>query len=253
LCVERERVLSMAAAGSLECAALGVRKTVCGEDEPTRHTLSPIVTGTSVVAVKYKDGVLMAADTLASYGSLSRFVDFRRIVSTGDFTLVGADGDMSDFQHVEKILKELEVEDKCVGDGITHSPKEIWSCLTRVLYYRRSRMNPLWNNLVIGGFSDGKPFLGTTDKIGTSYECDFVATGIGLHMAMPILRRRWTEDMSEADARSLAEDCMRTLFYRDTRTINRISFATVTKHGPKVEEPVALDTEWSYELFVNPK
>ena len=33
-------------------------------EDPKQHTLSPVVTGTSVLAIKYKDGVMMAADTL---------------------------------------------------------------------------------------------------------------------------------------------------------------------------------------------
>lgn len=37
--------------------------------------LSPIVTGATVVGLKYKDGVILAADTLASYGSEARYKD----------------------------------------------------------------------------------------------------------------------------------------------------------------------------------
>ena len=33
---------------------------------PTQHTQSPVVTGTSVIGVKYKDGVVIAADNLGS-------------------------------------------------------------------------------------------------------------------------------------------------------------------------------------------
>jgi 20S proteasome subunit beta 7 len=33
---------------------------------PNQHTQSPIVTGTSVVAVKFKDGVVIAADNLGA-------------------------------------------------------------------------------------------------------------------------------------------------------------------------------------------
>lgn len=58
---------------------------------PTQHTRSPIVTGTSVLGLKvqyltssfcypmtaskfqYRDGVMLASDTLASYGSLAMF------------------------------------------------------------------------------------------------------------------------------------------------------------------------------------
>jgi 20S proteasome subunit beta 7 len=40
------------------------------EDDPIGHATSPIVSGGSVVALKCKDGILLAADTLLSYGSL---------------------------------------------------------------------------------------------------------------------------------------------------------------------------------------
>ncbi len=139
-----------------------------------------------------------------------------------------------------------------MADGIARSPKEVLSYLTQVLYYNRSQMDPLLNNIVVAGFQDGKAMLGITDMIGTSFEDNFVATGLGLHMAIPILRRRWTEDMSEVDALKLLEDCMRVLSYRDCRTINRITFAKISSEGVNIEEPRALTTEWSYESFVSP-
>ena len=40
---------------------------------------------------------------------------------------------------------------------------------------------------------------------------------------------------------------------RDCRTVNNITFATVTADGPKLEDPVKLQTEWSFEAFVAPK
>ncbi len=39
---------------------------------PFKATTSPIVTGSSVLGIKYRDGVMMAADTLGSYGSMVR-------------------------------------------------------------------------------------------------------------------------------------------------------------------------------------
>lgn len=40
------------------------------EDNPIGHTVSPIVTGSSVIALKCREGVIVATDTLLSYGGL---------------------------------------------------------------------------------------------------------------------------------------------------------------------------------------
>lgn len=44
---------------------------------------------------------------LASYGSLARFKDTQRLHAVGDNTLIGASGDMSDFQELQHILDTL--------------------------------------------------------------------------------------------------------------------------------------------------
>lgn len=223
---------------------------LCYAEDPRKHTTSPIVTGTSVVACKYNGGVMMAADTLASYGSMARFKEVERVTKINDI-LVAADGDISDYGHIKTVLRQLEVDEKCIADGINYTPKQIYAIMSGMLYQRRTKMNPLWNNIVVAGMEGNVPFLGTSDKIGTKYECDYVATGIGLHMAGPILYDRWKKDMSEDEARALLEDCMRVLYYRDCRTINNITFARVKPGSVEIDPPVVLKTEWTYDLFVN--
>lgn len=71
------------------------------------HTQSPIVTGTSVLGLKFKDGVMLAADNLASYGSMARFQDIERLIKVGDYTVVGVGGDISDLQYIERMLDAL--------------------------------------------------------------------------------------------------------------------------------------------------
>ena len=48
---------------------------------------------------------MMAADCLASYGSLARFRDQERMAALGDTTLLGSSGDISDFQFTLSMLK----------------------------------------------------------------------------------------------------------------------------------------------------
>ena len=193
---------------------------------PLQRTKQPIVTGTSVLAVKYKDGVMMACDTLGSYGTLAKYKDLRRMAEVNEKCLIGAGGEYSDFQYIQSLLDELRTDDANLADGFTLSPAEIFSYLRVVLYNRRSKFNPLWNNLVVAGFTGGKPFLGTVDLIGTAFEDDLIATGFGAHLALPLMRKALDETpahlMEEGVARALLEDCLRVLFYRDCRALNRV-------------------------------
>lgn len=50
----------------------------------------------------------------------------------------------------------VSIDEELLGDGHSYSPKAVHSWLTRVMYNRRSRMNPLWNTVVIGGFYNGE-------------------------------------------------------------------------------------------------
>jgi len=76
--------------------------------QPITHTTRPIVTGTSVVAIKTDSFVMMAADTLGSYGSLSRFHNINRVIKINNGTMLGAGGEISDFQQVTDALEALE-------------------------------------------------------------------------------------------------------------------------------------------------
>lgn len=221
---------------------------------PYKRTTQPIVTGASVLAVKYADGILMITDTLASYGGLARFKDVQRQHKVNSHTLLGGSGEFSDFQYItDTLLKELVLSDFIEDDGYSRSPKEIHSYLARVLYNRRSKMNPLYNQLIVAGYEDGESVLGAVDLYGSSYIDDILATGYGTYLAIPILRRKWRPDMTYDEAKGLLEECMNVLFYRDCRTINRYHLGKVTKEGVEISEPYSLQTQWEFKRFINPQ
>jgi 20S proteasome subunit beta 7 len=220
---------------------------------PRQHTQRPIVTGTSVIGIKYAGGVLLAADTLASYGTMAMFKDAERLHKVTDNTLMGAGGEMSDFQEIQKMLGELTQRDINIDDGYTRAPHEIFHYLRAVMYQRRNKMNPLWNNLLVAGYKDGSAFLGSVDYIGTAYEDDFLATGFGSYLAIPLLRKKWRPDIEEGEARQLLEECLRILFYRDCRALNRIRIAKCNDEGVFISDPYVLGTSWDSASFATIK
>lgn len=50
--------------------------------------------------------------------------------------------------------------DNMWDDGNSLGPKEVHSYLTRVMYNRRNKFNPLWNSLILGGVKNGHKYLG---------------------------------------------------------------------------------------------
>jgi len=241
---------SFYAAPMLQASSASADAAVNGR--PITHTQSPIVTGASVLAVKYADGVMLMADTLGSYGSMGMFKHLTRMRQVNDTTLFAASGEYSDLQHIAKLLEQLRIHDFTQDDGAVLTPAEVHSYLGRVMYNRRSKVDPLWNQVITAGFDKGKSFLGMTDIYGSTYESDVLASGYGLHLAIPLLRKHARLQMSAVEARKLLEDCMRVLFYRDCRTLNSFQVATVTAEGINITEPFSVQTHWELARQINP-
>ncbi|KAI2613912.1 proteasome endopeptidase complex, beta subunit [Hypoxylon fragiforme] len=220
---------------------------------PNQHTQSPVVTGTSVVAMKFKDGVVMAADNLASYGSLARFTDVKRIRTFADTSLVGFGGDVSDMQYLDRHLTELATDEAYQSAAHTLNARSLHKYLSKLLYHRRSKFDPLWNHLLVAGLDEeDKPFLAAADLLGTTFTSPSLATGFGSMLAQPIMRKYVPDEASVANvtreqAVEVIRECMKVLFYRDARSMDVYSLAVVTKDGIELHENEKLENQsWAF-------
>lgn len=221
-------------------------------EEPKSHTQNPFVVGGSVLAMKYKDGVLVATDRQLNYGSLAKYKDSQRMQKVTNNTLIGCGGEYSDFQYICRKMKEKHVEDWIHGDGNEYTAKEYFNLLTRMNYKARMNMDPLWNSTIVAGFHEGQGFLGTTDLYGTHYEGDFLVTGLANYFAKPLIEGKWHKDISLEEAVSLMEEGLRVLHYRVTNAGKRVQFGKVTADGVEIGDPYDLQLNFGYELFRNP-
>ncbi|QLQ80026.1 hypothetical protein HG537_0D00260 [Torulaspora globosa] len=203
---------------------------------PKMNTQQPIVTGTSVISMKYNNGVVIAADNMGSYGSLLRFSDIERLIPVGKNTVVGISGDVSDMQHIEHLLEELETDNNYdnsyADDEEALRPSNVFEYLAAVMYQRRSKMNPLWNALIVAGVEDKKPFLRYVNLLGVTYGSPTLATGFGAHLAIPLLRRKIDresdiEKTSQKEAEDTIVECMKVLYYRDARSSRKYTLAII--------------------------
>jgi 20S proteasome subunit beta 7 len=142
----------------------------------------PVTVGTSVMGIKYKDGVIIAADTAVAYGSMKKTKKAQRMAKLSTDSAIACSGEMSDFQELLKIFREKHELDVIENDGTTFlKPRDYFNYLSRVNYQRRLKMDPLWNGSIIGGVTKGEVFLGMVDLYGTKVEGNFLLTGLAAH------------------------------------------------------------------------
>lgn len=190
---------------------------------------------------------------IASYGSLARFPDVKRLRVFNNSTVIGFGGDISDMQYIDRLLESIDIRENYSSNGNTLNAKNLHAYLSKVFYKRRSEFNPLWNHILVAGFDgDGKPFLSSADLLGTTFSAPHLATGFGAHLAIPILRRLFPEEMptesiTKEQAVAALKECMKVLFYRDARSLDNYSIAVVTKEGIELKEDEKLEAQsWAF-------
>lgn len=207
---------------------------------------------------------MIAADNLASYGSLARFTDVKRLKPFNRKAVVGFGGDVSDMQYLDRLLNSLDVEENyAVGSArdertgelehVLMSAKNLHTYLSKVMYKRRSDFNPLWNALLVAGLDEkNEPFLASADLLGTTFSAPTLATGFGAHLAQPILRKvvpdeAASKQLEREAAVQVVRDCMKVLFYRDARSMNEYSIAVIDEKGVDLKTDEKLENQsWDF-------
>ncbi|KAI5181464.1 20S proteasome subunit beta 7 [Nematocida sp. AWRm80] len=216
------------------------------------------VVGTSVLAVKYNEGVMIASDTQLSYGSYAKYKNIQRVSEISPTILLASSGEYSNHQ---QLVKQLRIEINTVaGEQCIYGPIECFEMIKNHMYAKRCKGKPEMNTHIVAGIDTYKNtrekipyenesdiFLGAVDHLGNFYQANAMATGIGAHLAKPILEKRLIEqpELSEEEAKDLLVSAMRVLVYRDTRASPWVQLSKITKAGIEIQPATRISTDWS--------
>lgn len=193
--------------------------------------------GTSLVGIVCKDGIIMGADRRSTAGNIVMNKDSQKIHKINDYVAASYTGSVSDIQLTGKVLaaelrlKELKTKSRPTIDEAAN--------LLAMLVYRNIRtpsMVPsIVGTLIAGVNEDGSTGLYTIEPAGSVVKVkDFDANfSSGMPYILGLLEREWKKDMTIQQGIDLAIEALKASTQRDTGSGNGIDVFTITKDGIK--------------------
>ncbi len=165
------------------------------------------VHGTTIVALTYDDGVIMAGDRRATMGNIISKRNMRKVFPADDWSAIGISGSAGPGMELAKILStELEHYEKVEG-----SPLSLEGKANKLAQLVRGNLPMAMQGLVIvplfAGYDLGtaEPRIYEYDAVGGRYEeTQFSTTGSGGRDARGSLKARYSPDLSPERAIDIA-------------------------------------------------
>ena len=198
---------------------------------------SILKTGTTILGIVCKDGVIMAADRQTTGGNIVVHKDTRKVVQINDYLVFSGCGLAAAADRIKKILP-AELKLKELRSRSRPTVKQSANLLSTMIYHtiRQPSMIPDQVGALIAGVDeDGATELYTIDPAGSiskveDYDANF---GSGMPYVLGLLERQYKKDMTLKEAIELAKEALKSSIQRDTGSGYGIDVFTITKDGIK--------------------
>jgi proteasome beta subunit len=192
-------------------------------------------TGTTTIAIKCKDGVVLAADKRVTAGYLVANKKFNKIVEITDKIAVTTAGTVSDVQLLVKLLRaELKLRD--IRTNRESYVPEAVNLLSSLVYnnIRKFSTIPGISHFIVGGTDTNGQHVFDVGADGSVTEVDdYVSSGSGSVMAYGVLETLYKENMSVNDAMDVAKKAINAAVQRDIASGNGIDIVVINDKGLK--------------------
>jgi len=185
----------------------------------------------TALGLKFKGGVVLAADRRVSYGTFVLSKSAKKVFLVNERVGISTAGLPGDFQELVDVVRfnmtlyELDLDKKA-------SPTNVAKLLSLLLYQGRFR-GIYYAELIVGGLEDGESKILVLDPAGGLMEEKFAAVGTGAQIATGILEREYRDDLTEEEAISLAEKAMKEAISRDALSGDGVDLLVITESGAR--------------------
>jgi len=204
-------------------------------DDELKRTI--LKSGTTILGIVCKDGVVMAADRQATAGTIVMNKKMQKVRQINDYLVFSGCGVASDIERIAKILP-AELKLKELRSRSRPTVKQAASLLVNINYsgIRQPSMMPQMAGILLAGFNeDGTVELYSIEPAGSlvkvdDYDANF---GSGMPFVLGFLERNWKKDLLVEKGVEMAKEAIKSSIQRDTGSGYGMDIFAITKDGIK--------------------
>lgn len=184
-------------------------------------------TGTTIVGIVYKDGIVLGADTRATGGSevVDKNCDKIHFLAP-NIWCCGAGTAADTEKTTELIASNLEL--LRLSSGSQSRVVTALTLLKRLLYRYQGNVSAA---LILGGVDLNGPHLYSIHPHGSTQKLPYTTMGSGSLAAMSVFETRYQEDMEEEAAMLLVRDAIRAGIFNDLGSGSNVDITVIRKSG----------------------
>ncbi|MBD3247303.1 hypothetical protein GF378_01650 [Candidatus Pacearchaeota archaeon] len=197
---------------------------------------SMLKTGTTVLGIVCKDGIVMAADRqVTAGGKIVMSKNTQKVVQVNDYLVVSWTGGAADAQRLGKLIA-AELKLKQLKSKSRPTVRQAANLTGSISYenIRKPSMIPTIVGTLVAGFNeDGSVELYTVEPAGGVYKVDDYDAnfGSGMPYVLGLLERQYKKDMTVKEGVELAKEALKSSTQRDVGSGYGIDVFTITKDG----------------------
>jgi len=209
---------------------------------------SMLKTGTSILGIVCKDGVVMAADRQVTAGNITINKNFQKIAKINDYLVISWTGGVADAMMLTRLVK-AELKLKELRSKTRPTVKEAAALVGTISYnnIRQFSAIPFIAGTLVAGYNeDGTVELYSVEPAGSvtkieDYDANFSS---GMPYILGLLERKYNPEMGVEEGIELAIECIKSSSARDVGSGYGIDVFKITKDG--IEHSIKKKTKQDY-------
>jgi len=189
------------------------------------HPPKTMKTGTTIVGLVYKDGVVLGADTRATEGSIVCDKNCIKIHKISKYIWCCGAGTSADTESVTSLIgSQLELHRLA-----TSTEPRVVTALTRLKQHLFKYQGHVSAALVLGGIDSTGAYLHTVYPHGSTDSLPYATMGSGSLAAMAVFEANYKDDLDEKQAVALVNEAIQSGIFNDLGSGGNVDIAIISK------------------------